>query len=249
MTSLLGPERRSKLLATLKADGIVRTEAVADLLGVSVMTVRRDLADLEAEGVVRRVRGGAVSAPTPRSFGERSATRASVKEKIARKAVELVPRSGVIALDASTTTGLLAGQLGTQRELILATNSIDNAMAAHKVPGVRAHLVGGEVDALTGSLVGPLAAQSANRLVYDVFFTSAAAVDPSGTSEATLEEGHIKTVFSAASRRTVLLVDSSKLDSRASAHAIDWDAIDTMITELAPDDSRLTQYKKLANIF
>lgn len=245
----MGTERHALLLTLLAEDGVIRTELAAQHLGVSVMTVRRDLADLEAEGIVRRVRGGAVTAPAPRSFGERAATRASVKERIARKAVRFVPMQGVIALDASTTTGLLAGQFGAQRELVLATNSVDNATTAHRLPGVAAYLVGGELDSWTGSLVGPMAAESASRLNYDVFFTSAAAVDPLGTSEVSLAEGHIKGIFSASSRRTVLLVDASKLDGQARARALDWDAIDVMVTELEPDDPRLAPYKGLAEIF
>jgi DeoR family fructose operon transcriptional repressor len=67
------------------------------------MTVRRDIEELDAEGLVRRVRGGAVAPVVPRAFGERAATRSAAKITIARKAMSLGPTEGAVLFDASTT--------------------------------------------------------------------------------------------------------------------------------------------------
>jgi DeoR family glycerol-3-phosphate regulon repressor len=249
VSTLLGPERRTRLLAILERDGAIRLDPAGDELGVSVMTVRRDLADLEAEGLVRRVRGGAVAALSAQSFGERSATRASTKERIARKAAALLPDSGTIALDASTTTGMLVAEFGAERDLTVASNSYDVAESARRAAGIRALLVGGEREERTGSFVGPMAARAAAQLSYRVFFASAAAVHPEfGSSEVTLEEAEIKTVFAANAERTVLLVDASKLDQRATATALAWDSIDVMVTELDPANARLDPYRALVDL-
>src|SRR4051812_47412166 len=105
-------DRRARLLATLSTDNVIQLTEAATEFGVSTMTIRRDLEALEAEGLLRRVRGGAVSVIGPRPFGERRAVRLRAKEAIAEKALALVPRAGSIALDASTTIGTLAAQFG-----------------------------------------------------------------------------------------------------------------------------------------
>src|SRR5660397_118623 len=104
MTRLLIAERRERLLDVLRRDGAVRWEAAAAELGVSAMTVRRDLADLEAEGLARRVHGGAVAPRLPQTFAARMATHSSQKATIARKAATLIPHDGAVAFDASTTS-------------------------------------------------------------------------------------------------------------------------------------------------
>lgn len=242
---LLASERRARLLELLGRDGSLRLDSAAEQLGVSAMTVRRDLADLEAEGLARRVRGGAVAPALPRPFGERLATRSAAKSAIARKARDLVPATGAVAFDASTTSGVLLGLIEA-RDLIVATNSIDNAATARRRPGVRSVLIGGELEERTGSFVGPIAARAAAGLDSARFFTSASAVTEHGTSEASLEEAQIKEVFAAHSAETVLLVDASKLGMRAVGRALPWSAIDLVVTELDPDDPRLDPYRQLA---
>lgn len=247
MTTLLGEERRARLLEILTRDGAIRLESVAEELGVSAMTVRRDLDDLEAEGLARRVRGGAVAPVLPRPFGERMSTRSSSKSLIARKALDLVPATGAVAFDASTTSGVLLGEISA-RDLVVATNSIDNAATARRRPGVRSVLIGGELDERSGSFVGPVACRAAAALGYARFFTSASAVSESGTSEVSLEEAQLKGVFADCAEETILLLDASKLGRVAVAQAFDWARIDMLVTELDPRDDRLDPYRTLTEV-
>src|SRR4051812_10633866 len=248
MAALLGEERRERLLAVLERDGAIRLEPVAQELGVSIMTVRRDLEDLEVAGRVRRVRGGAVAPLLPQPFAARRAARRAQKIAIARKAATLVPKDGAIALDASSTCGVLLTQLPTVHDLLTASNSAENAAAARSIPGVRSVLVGGELEERTGSFVGALAGRAAAMLSYRRFFGSAAAVDPRGSSEVTPEEAEMKRVFAAAADETVLLIDSIKLHDRALAGALDWDVVQILVTELDPADERLADYRGLVEL-
>lgn len=247
MATLLGEERRARLLEILARDGALRLDPVAEELGVSAMTVRRDLDDLEAEGLARRVRGGAVASVLPRPFGERMSTRSASKSVIARKALALVPATGAVAFDASTTSGVLLGEV-TARDLVVATNSVDNAATARRRPGVRSVLIGGELEERTGSFVGAIACRAAASLRYARFFTSAAAVSPAGTSEAAMEEAQVKGVFAASAESTVLLLDASKLGRDAVAHGFDWADIDILITDLDPSDPQLDPYRHLTEV-
>lgn len=249
MPPLLSTERRARLLEILAQDGSIRLDPAAATLGVSAMTVRRDLDDLEREGLVRRVRGGAVSAIVPQSFGVRMAARGGVKTEIARKALDLLPHGGAVAMDASSTVGALVAHLDSTHELLVVTNSYDNLRTAQGSAGVEAMLIGGRLELRTDSFVGALACHSAASLHYDRFFTSAAAIDAEfGTSEATVDETQIKRVFAAHADDTVVLADSSKLGRHATARALAWDEVSLLITELDPADPRLDAFRGLVDI-
>jgi DeoR/GlpR family transcriptional regulator of sugar metabolism len=215
------------------------------------MTVRRDLEALEREGVVVRVRGGAVAAVRARSFGERQSVDDQAKTEIARKAQSLVPVTGCIAVDGSSTAGHLLAQLSTSpaTDLVIATNSAHTHERALGLRGVRAVLLGGELEPRTESFVGPIACAAAAMLNYDRFFTSAAAADlEHGTSESILEEAQVKRELVRASRETVLLINSAKLERRAAAVAIPWEQISTVVTELDPADPRLDGLRPLVDL-
>ncbi|WOF24264.1 DeoR/GlpR family DNA-binding transcription regulator [Microbacterium betulae] len=248
--SNLDAERRRERLVALahEADGVL-IDAAAELFAVSTMTIRRDLLDLEAEGRVRRVRGGAVAAETARAFDARSAVRATAKRAVAAKALSLVPRRGVVALDASTTVHALAASLGSRDRLMVCTNAFETFQAANRLEGVTAVLSGGAAEPTTGSLVGPIARRSLSSVYFDVFFASADAVDPSdGTSEVSVEEAEVKRMLAAGASRTVLCVDASKLGRRSVARALESDEISAIVTELEPSDPRLDPYRSLAEI-
>jgi DeoR/GlpR family transcriptional regulator of sugar metabolism len=247
--TLRAEERRASILASLERDGAVQLEEAARALGVSSMTVRRDLDDLEAEGLLRRVRGGAVSVLGPRPFSERRAVRSRAKQIIAEKASPLIPPSGAIALDASTTAGTIGAMMGQRSGLTVATNSYENFAAIRPLPGVIAVLVGGQAEENTDSFVGLIACDAAASMLYQRFFASASAVDVThGTSEVSLAESQVKRAFAGAARETVLCVDFSKLGQQSVALGFSLSEVSLMITDLDPRDARLDEYRHLVEL-
>jgi DeoR/GlpR family transcriptional regulator of sugar metabolism len=247
--SLLAEERRARILAALSDRGTVTLDVIAQQLGVSSMTVRRDLDQLEAIGALRRVRGGAIAVPGPRPFGERRTVNSRAKETIASKALELVPGVGAIAIDASTTSGTLASQLAGRDGLTVATNSYENFASLRAASGPTPVLVGGESEPETGSFVGQLAVDAATSLLYRVFFVSASAVDLAhGTSEVSIAESQVKRAFASRADAVVLCVDSTKLGARAVAPALSFAQVGVMITELDPHDARLDPYRDVVEL-
>src|SRR5688500_15681364 len=109
--TLASEGRLERLSESLAAEGSVSIESAAEALGVSEMTIRRDLLELEQRGVARRVRGGA-RAIGPMSFAERRHAAPRAKAKIATKLAALVPTSGLIAFDASTTVMRVVAAIG-----------------------------------------------------------------------------------------------------------------------------------------
>lgn len=242
-------DRRDRLVAALERDGFIRLDSAAADFEVSAMTIRRDLLEMEAASLLRRVRGGAVPLLGPRSFNERRSTRSRAKARIAEKALMLVPTTGAIALDASSTTGSLGARVGDREGLLVATNSYENFRSVRQGRATTALLIGGEAEDLTDSFVGPLACQAVSALLYRRFFTSASAVDAAhGTSEVTLAEAQVKNAFAAAASETVLCVDSSKLEQQDVALGLSWDRIDLLLTELDAQDPLLDPYRDLVEI-
>jgi DeoR family fructose operon transcriptional repressor len=246
--NLATEDRLDWLRRHLDEQGHVEISAAAAELQVSEMTIRRDLQALEEMGMARRLRGGAVpSGPAP--LADRRRRDGAAKRRIAQKLLALVPDTGAIALDASSTILRLAGLLDGARELTVVTNSIETFTALQRKPGIRPLLTGGSIDPRTSSLVGPMAARAAGEVLYDVFFTSAAGVDTEvGASEACIEEAEVKRAFAAAARRVVLAAAASKLDTQGSARGISWEQVANFATELDPADGRLERYRALATV-
>lgn len=241
-------ERLDEMRGRIVQQGAVRIDQLAVDFGVSEMTIRRDLDELEALGLARRVRGGAI-ALGPEPWERRHQHNARAKARIAEKLLPLLPASGTVAFDASTTIYRLAAAIETARDLVVVTNGWDTFHSMRNTPGVTASLTGGSEEPRTGSLVGPMAVRAAESFLYDTFFSSAAALDAEfGSSEAALAESEVKRAFGQGSNRIVLAVDHSKLHTRAQARVFDFEEVDLLVTELDPSDARLDPYRGLVDI-
>ncbi len=236
-------ERLQRIEALVRSAGRVKVADLADELNVSEMTIRRDLDALAEEGVVQRIRGGAM-ALGPQPFAERFGRNVRAKSKIATKLATLVGDGGAIGIDASSTLQRLASVLNGVRDLTIVTNGPETFGALRDRPGITALLTGGQLDPRTGSLVGPLATRAARELLLRRLFMSAAAVDPShGTSEATLEEADVKLALADVAAEVIVAIDTSNLGSRAAARGLGPDRVTTLVTELDPSDARLDPYR------
>lgn len=240
----VSPEERLQRVRDLISElGTVRIDKLATDFGVSEMTIRRDLDELETLGVARRVRGGAI-ALGPEPFSERHQHNARAKAGIADKLIRLIPMVGTLAFDASTTVYRVAATFERARDLVVVTNGLDTFQAFADTPGVSATLTGGSREPRTGSLVGPFAIRTAESVLYDMFVCSTAAVDPTlGSSETTIDESEVKRAFSRSAQRIVLAVDHTKLGGRGQARMFDLDDLDLLVTDLDPRDERLDPYR------
>ncbi|QYM74969.1 DeoR/GlpR family DNA-binding transcription regulator [Leucobacter luti] len=246
MVSLAAEERRAWLLQRLSAMQRVSLAEAADELGVSEMTVRRDLDGLELGGTIRRVRGGAMYTG-PVSFHGREQSYAAEKAVIAEKLLPLVPDRGIIALDSSTTMHQLAQRISGSGDLTVVTNGMLTFQALQERPGLTAVLTGGAADRRSDSLIGPVATGFVSRVRFSAFFASAAALDERGCHEGTLEEAEVKRAIAAASARVLIGVHREKLDNVSVARAVDISEIDTLATELAPDSRDVAAYRALVS--
>lgn len=238
----MAEDRLALLTRLLTKQGSVEVSVLARRLKVSEMTVRRDLDKLSASGAVARVHGGAV-AQGRLSFGSRLERGGKAKAAAAAKLLALVPSSGAIYLDGSTTVFQLVALLGARPGLLAATNNLDTFLALSRLPGIEAVLVGGTLNRATDNFVGPFARRCLDGLAFDLACFSAFALDPLvGPSEPAPEDAELKAYVCGRSRRVALAVDAAKLGSRVSG-AWDIPGGATLATDLSPGDPRLDPYR------
>jgi DeoR/GlpR family transcriptional regulator of sugar metabolism len=205
---------RHDALVVLLQDGVSGVDALAERVGVSASTVRRDLARLQREGRIARTYGGALVRDgfTERSFGESAQLNQAAKAAIADAALDLVPPGGTVFLDAGTTCLALARRLVDRGPLTVVTRGLEAALLLVRGDQVDVTFLGGDVRPLSHGVVGPLATLGLQRLTVDVAFLGADAVDPSrGLGEPTAEETYVKEVAASRATDVVLLADGSKL--------------------------------------
>jgi DeoR family transcriptional regulator, fructose operon transcriptional repressor len=241
--SIEAVDRLEQIEHRVRTAGRVRVTELAVELAVSEMTIRRDLDLLAEQGMLQRVRGGAV-AVGPQPFAQRFSRQARAKERNAAKLAELVGDGGAVGVGASSTIQRLAGHLGRHQELTVVTNGQETFQALQETPGVTVLLTGGQLDRRTGSLVGPLATRAAREVLLRRLFVSAAALDPEhGTSEATLEEAEVKLAMAEVASEVVVAVDATKLGQRAPARGLPPERVHVLVTDLDPGDPRLDPYR------
>ncbi|GAB3689574.1 DeoR/GlpR family DNA-binding transcription regulator [Angustibacter aerolatus] len=230
---LFADERQSEVLRLLTAERRVESARLAELFAVSAESVRKDLAQLEARGLLRRVHGGAV--PVARQsdevqVGERTG-RATEKSAIARQALHLVPDGGTVLLDAGTTTLRLAELLPADRDLVVYTNSLP-VMSALLARDVGVVSLGGRVRRETMASVGPLTVEALAGINVDVAFLGTNALSfTRGLTTPDVDEAQVKHEMLAAARQRVFLVDSGKLGTESLARHAGLDDVDVLVTD------------------
>ncbi len=213
---MLAAQRRAHILAELERDGMVRVSGLVSLLGVSDMTVRRDLSVLEHQGIVEKVHGGAMLKAEPATsepgFEAKSARRLAEKEAIAAQAAELVAPGSAIAISAGTTTHHFARHLIDVPDLTVVTNSVWVADVLHRSAGdSMSVLLTGGLRTPSDALVGPLAIAALSSLHLDAVFLGVHGMDPqAGFSTPNLLEAETNRAMIRSARRLMVLADSTK---------------------------------------
>lgn len=199
----------------ITADQVVSLESLVALLGSSESTVRRDLDELEHEGRLRRVHGGAEllsSLGKELSNREKSVKNIQEKEALARAAYALIKDGDIIFIDAGTTTAFLIELLVEQapQDLIVVTNSIHHASRLVE-RGVKTMNIGGFVKERTNASVGSFALRQIESLNVDKAFIGMNGVDQSYLTTPDPEEALIKRAIIDNAKTSYALVDVSKL--------------------------------------
>jgi DeoR/GlpR family transcriptional regulator of sugar metabolism len=227
---VLPVERRQQILRAIRS-GTTQVGELATAFGVSEMTVRRDLRDLELEGKLTRVHGGAVTSAIEPSFSEIVVERFASKDAIGAAAAGLVQDGQTVMIDIGTTTLQLVRHL-RGRTLTVITSNLAAYEELLPEDSIDLVLLGGTVRRNYRSLVGVLAEESLRQLRADIAFIGASGVeDDLGVVDTTMIEVPIKRAMMAHTARSVLLVDSAKFGMRGLVRVCGADDFDVVITD------------------
>lgn len=235
----LAPQRRQRIRSVVEARRAVRLDELSLALGVSQATVRRDLDELEAEGLVRRVHGGVVAVdgrPAEPHFEVKAAEAAEEKERIAARAVAMLAPDDTIYLDSGSTVLAVARLLHGWDRLTVVTNSLP-AVIELAGRGPRLIVIGGEFRATSQALVGPLSQYLLENIHVDRALIGSYAVSlEDGLTTTDPAEAFTKKLALERATQVVLLADSRKLGTRSFVHSGDIGAVHVLVTDTGIDE-------------
>lgn len=210
---------------------------LAEWLGVSAETIRRDLRLMAERGEVLKMHGAAA---LPHAVGEapferRMRENALGKRAIARRAAEAIADGDSIMLDTGTTTSYLARELLQKRGLTVVTNSSDIARTLSTVNGNKVHMAGGELQGDNGAAFGNSAIAFVQRFnVRHAIITAGALDSKTGVNDYNLAEAEFAATVLARGERRVVVTDHSKFGKSALVNVCGFATLDCLVTDAKP---------------
>jgi DeoR/GlpR family transcriptional regulator of sugar metabolism len=244
---MLTDERRTLILDRLRTHGRVLAADLSADLDVSSDTIRRDLRELDALGLLRRVHGGALprhgdAAP----FAARARRAPEAKASIARRAAECMSDGDVVVLDGGTTTLELARALRDDLRASVITTSPPIALALADHPGVEVTMVGGTLRRQALVTVGAATVEALKAIRADVVFLGVCGLHPEiGVTTDNLEERHVKAAMIDGAAEVVALADHDKLGTAMPILVAPMGAVTKLVTDAEADERALAPYRTL----
>lgn len=227
-------DRHQEMLQLLGERGTLSIGDLATRYQVSEMTIRRDLNQLAAEGLLIRTRGGAAASSSGSfepPFALRERTRSAAKAEIAAAAARAVVEGQTVLLDGGTT-GLAIADALAGRNLTVCTLNVRIAERLASDSSMRVMVPGGTIRPGEFSLVGPEAEAMLSRFRFDVFLMTASGVSvDAGVTEWNEDDAAVKRAGLASSRRTLLVADAGKFGAEAFVRVCPLSQVDMLVTD------------------
>jgi DeoR family transcriptional regulator, fructose operon transcriptional repressor len=234
---MLVETRRKHILEVLrgKENGAVTITELSEMLGVSKMTVHRDLDFLETKDLLRRVHGGAIAYSLEEAgepFMDRVSSADLQKKAIAQIAAQLVNDGDILILDAGTTTREVARNLMPKNRITIITNNIPIAVELGPYPQINSILLGGVIKHIELCTVGGMVKQALSLLSADKLFLSAAGISlKRGLTDTDMAEVEVKQAMIHAASEVILVSDSSKVNINAMVQIAPLQEIHKWVTD------------------
>ena len=250
---MLSEQRYEKISGLLESEGSVKTSTLCSLLSASRETIRRDLETMEAQGLLRRIRGGAMKLEPSKtdsqmpgvpvqekneslqyaSFDKRQKQHFLNKEKVARKAAEYISEGQAIALDSGTTALELARVIKHRfHSLTVVTNSLPVAAELADAEGITLVLTGGIYNSDEKAFTSDLATLIFSRINIDILFLTTCGISVErGITYQRVDEIIVQDRMMEASGKTIVIADSSKIGVNSLVKMCGIDRISMIITD------------------
>jgi DeoR/GlpR family transcriptional regulator of sugar metabolism len=238
--------RHGMIIELVQEKGEVSVAELSASIGVSSMTIRRDLETLESEGALQRVHGGAIidaSRSYILPYSVRTQRNKDAKERIGAAAATLLQDREAVILDAGTTTLEVARALRGRRNLTVVTLSLQVANLLVKNRGIRLIMTGGTVVPGEQSMVGDFAENAFSNVRCDTFVMGVGGIClESGCTDFSLDDARVKRAALARAQRCIVVADSSKLGKVCFAQICPLGRLDVLVTDSGVSEESLSRF-------
>ena len=243
---MLAERRHGLILDALRADGPATVTSLAQRLGASEATVRRDLSQLDDQGLLRRVYGGAAPIDgRDDPFVDVAEVRVAEKDAIASRCAELVHDGETVLLDIGTTAHRVARQL-RGRSLTVVTSNLAVYEELADDTSIQLVLLGGMLRREYRSLVGFLTEDNLRQVHADRLFLGTSGVRPGGqVMDTTVVEVPVKRAMIAASDQVVLVADADKFPGTGMARVCGPEELDVVVTNAGADAATVAAFREI----
>ncbi|TPI29919.1 DeoR/GlpR transcriptional regulator [Mesorhizobium sp. B3-1-9] len=234
---MIHSKRHGEILRLLNEEGTITIASLAERLGVSLETVRRDVKPLADDGSVLKMHGavGLASMVGEAPFERRMRENAEAKRLIARMVAATIRDGEAIMLDTGTTTSFLARELLGHRRLTVVTNSSDIARTLATVNGNKVYMAGGELRSDSGAAFGISAIEFVSRFSVDHAVISIGAVDAAaGLTDYELEEAEFARMVLSRGQRSLVITDHTKFGRQGLVRVCGFDGFSELVTDQPP---------------
>ncbi len=242
-SALFQTQRQQEIAALAIENGRVEVAELANRFNVTTETIRRDLSELQARRLVRRVHGGATRWETggfEPLLALRSDRQDPEKRRIATAAVAELPDTGAVIIDSGSTAGRFVERIPADTDLRFVTNSLLIAQSLSERTDADVIVIGGKVRKNTFAMVDTQAVEAVEPLRVDTVFMSAdAATASAGLMTPYREEAAWKKAIIRSARRVVMLLDHAKFEHEHFIRFAEWSDVDVLITNAETDRDQL----------
>lgn len=241
---MFAEERLQRIVELVNRQGKVTVAGLSEALGVSPVTIRRDLEGLEQKGLLMRTHGGAMplqnspfDVAREMSFDEKGEALVAEKERIAEAAAQLVHDGEAVLLTPGTTNMFLSQKLAAKKELTVVTNAANIAVQLSRVTDFDVILIGGKLRPKSFALVGPMADQALRGIRVDKLFLGVDGFDiEEGLTTPNVWEASVNAQMIAIAKQVILVADHSKFGKVTFSRIAGLDVVHTIISDrLLPD--------------
>ena len=249
---MIKEKRFEIILSCLKENDMVAYADLSNSLSVSEDTIRRDIDYLHKNGLLSKVKGGAMARnKNPLNFQQRLEHRTSEKEIIGKKAQQFLRDGMTIFMDGGSTICAVAEQFFEDLSLKIITNNMALVPIVSGLKNIELFVLGGAYNKETKANVGSKTCEDAKQYVVDLYFMGSCAVSKDfGVTSTEESDGAAKKAMMKGSKKVVLLANSQKIDTNEFFSVCALDALDVIITELPSNDLALDslRYQKVTII-
>ncbi len=244
---MLKEERFDLILDELKKEKTVSYQTFAMLTRVSEDTIRRDIEYLYKNGLISKVRGGAMlRSKDPLSFNERETVSTKEKDIIALKAQRFIKNEMTIFLDGGTTVCAIVSHISRDYHLRIVTNNPKLIPIVSDFPNIELILLGGKYYPNHAVTAGADTCLEVNNYTADLYFMGTCGIHPTnGASAIYKEDAEVKRAMCKSAKKIIVLADKNKLRITETFKASDLENIDVLITDLSSDDNQLNDFRDL----